>query len=803
MKLIVLVLILISFAASGFALVILDHQAPIQLTPTSMPKLELEVKLGFTQIQEAYIYYREIKTEAFKQDRLSGATDANPIYTYQLPALPANSEGYEYYFEVVRTDGQTQTMPEISPLRDPYRLMQGDINGGNMGFVVLSPLDTNVNSGDDLVLAVSTYALGDKLDQSSIRIIENGVDVTPYAEITNNLIIYRHIKPKSGNLSIQITGRLKDGSEVASAPMRYTVKQGAKLVNLPFNLRGNISFNSDVISVSAKKQASVSGTATDDASTNINLYGSQGFFKINSKLFLSTLESDKKQPINRYNLGLNLPGTEIILGDNTPFFSSLTMNSTNVRGLYAKFFSKSFAILGLYGQSKRAIDGNEIENAPVMSQTATPGTFSRDAAGMRMEFGSVKSFKWSFDFVRSRDIVSSLKQQFYRYQNTDTTFAQISFPVDNLVFGTDMRLSLFRQSFIMGLEGAGSMYNTNILPGPISDEDFEDYTGNKPPAGISASDFQDIFILNKNLNWFKPSLACLAMQGYARLFMYKNYLSLSYSQVGSSFQSVAASYLQNDTRSINVSDNVNIKNIVFLDGGVNIISDNLSKQKAATSTYTNWYAQTLFRMINLPYLRIGYHANTGKNKENTDINSSTFYPMNTESNMVDVGLGYDFVMMPVAPTKLDLTYNTNTNQDKQNSAYELNMDNVLLTLTSRFQQLPLTTRISFNVGNQDNKYGTITKELNKVKNSNTEFGLHGEYRLLYDKLIPYADFKTTVLGGDQQNQSYQFFNVGARYMPLEQTSIMSSLGFKNYANSDYSSSNYNSVTWNLNISQRF
>ncbi len=800
-KIAVLILILLTSLTTVFAIVQFDLKPPLPLKNATQAVLELEIKQGFEEIQEVNIYYREIKKEAYIQVRLADASAANPIYNALLPALLPNSEGYEYYFEITRLDGQVQTAPDLAPQNNPYRLIQEMTVQGESDFVILTPTSNVVYNNEDFVLVISTFSIADKLDSLSIKIMANGVDVTSSANITSNLIVYRQPKPKIGDINIQVSGKTKDGIDIAIPPMIYTVKKSNLLLSLPFNLWGNISFNSNVISISAQDSSSVTGFRSNDASTDFYLYGGQGWFKFNTKAFFSSLENKSQQPVDRYSLGLYVPSMDLILGDNTPYFNSLTLNSTNVRGIYARLYSKGFELIGMYGQSKRSIDGKEY-----VSASTKAGTFARDASALRLQFGSMNSFQWSLNIAKSRDIVSSLPPKYYQIVNgtgADADTTQLAYPTDNLVLGTDMRLSLFHQNFIFGIEGAGSLYNSNILPGPISSDDIEKYLGSSIPLGIKPSDFQDIFVLNKNMEPFLPSIANVAMQGYARLFFLKNYLSINYSQVGASFNSVAANYLQNDTRTINFSDNINIRNIAFLDGGLNIISDNLSEQKSSTSTYNTIYIQSLFRLNRLPYLRIGYRTSTGKNKKNTENISSTFNPMDTENNVMDIGMGYDFIMMPVAPTKLDLTYNSGTDEDKLNSAYELNSNNVLVTLTSKFQEIPLLTRISFNTALQDSKTELTTGTANKINTSNTDFGLHGEYQLLDEKLTPFADFKTTVLGGDQNKQAYQLINLGARYFPLEQTTISTNLGFKSYSNSSKNNCDYNSVSWNLSLSQRF
>jgi len=74
---------------------------------------------------------------------------------------------------------------------------------------------------------------------------------------------------------------------------------------------------------------------------------------------------------------------------------------------------------------------------------------------------------------------------------------------------------------------------------------------------------------------------------------------------------------------------------------------------------------------------------------------------------------------------------------------------------------------------------------------------------MQNKLIPSAEYRTTMLGGDQEEKSYNCYTLGLEARPFINTSIFTDLGWMFYKNIDNSTEDSITTTWHLTFSQRF
>lgn len=782
--LIVLLLLGISFA---YGLQV-NHIPPVGNTYVDGTDIVINILEGFGDISKIEIHYRGIDSGNYETSQILLPAAPVNLLTFRLPNLDPKYSGYEYYIEITRKDGGIQTLPANAPSISPYRVKRAQAEVGDNPFVMLSPSGP-VGTGEDLIIAVSLYSLADELDMKSIQIVVNGNDVTSRADITDGMILYRQSRPRSGQTSYQIIAAKTDGTILKSPLMTVDVVGSGLSWRLPLNIRGNYTFINNIRSRSADNLASPD-TDNDDAQFLTNLYGGSRVVSFKARLLLSTLEKETKQAVNRYMFGVDLPHLELIAGDYAPYISSFTVSNQNIRGFHGRVHFSGFELLSSYGETMRAIDGSEVS-----PNNFTSGTFKRDALAVRIQAGRAEGTQFGLNFIKNKDKVSSLDRQYYL--NADSS--AIVTPKDNIVLSLDGKVSSSKQRVTAGAEVAVSYLNNNTLDGAISKEELEDYMGQDLPININPQDFDNIFILNKNVEPFLPSRANVAFQVYARSFFLGNYISVNYSQVGASYHSLSANFLQNDTKVLSITDNINIKNVLFIDAGLSQVADNLSDQKTTTNSFNTFYAQMMLQLKNMPYFRLGYNLNTGK-----DDQAANEQTLNQASTGMTFGVGYHFANLPVAPTRLDVTYGTTNDKDKSIfKSYNIDNNLVNLNLTSRFIELPLTTTISLSMTNNSNKRLGTTQTTISADNKINQFGLRGEYRLLEDKLTPYVDFRANTLGGDQDKQSYQYVNLGTGYSPWSHTSMSTDIGFKMYDNSDMTDVNYSSITWSYQITQRF
>mgnify|MGYP007064319125 FL=1 len=159
----------------------------------------------------------------------------------------------------------------------------------------------------------------------------------------------------------------------------------------------------------------------------------------------------------------------------------------------------------------------------------------------RFQMGNENGFSIALNASRHRDIRSSLdKTYWWKEDNPDTLEDESGYKVraqDNAVVSLDMKMNIPDQNIVMGLEVAGSLLNTNTLPGPFSTEDLDDYG---VELEIDPADFAELFVINKNMEPFMPSRANLAWNAFFRTFFWNNMFSAQYSETGSAFNTLGA-----------------------------------------------------------------------------------------------------------------------------------------------------------------------------------------------------------------------------------------------------------------------
>ncbi|MCB5230773.1 MAG: hypothetical protein WCX83_03955, partial [Candidatus Cloacimonas sp.] len=501
------------------------------------------------------------------------------------------------------------------------------------------------------------------------------------------------------------------------------------------------------------------------------------WFAFRGRLYLSSYESSSKQSINRYTLGFTLPFLDLDLIDSSPDYGTFLLSNRNIRGVSGRLHFGSLSILATKGESVRSVDGITADDGSVTSG----GTFKRNTLGGKIELGTLDGLQLGFGFAKNKDDIESLEESFYK--RDDGTV--IATPKDNIVLGATARLGLDNQRLVLGAEAAVSIYNSNIIDGPLSKEELEDYIEDELPLDPDA--LKDIIIINTNIEPLIPNVANVAYQVYMRWFLLGNYLSASYSEIGASFNSLSASFLQNDSKVITLSDNISLFNNQFvLDGGVNIISDNLSEQKETTNTNTNWYAQALIRPRGLPYLKVGYNLN--KSEDDLEVKE-----IEQQMDAMNFGVGYNIYQLPFTTTSIDLsTYFANDKDLTDNSSFDFKRNNYQVVIQNKLKEIPLSTRLT--LGNT-----VRTNNFDEEKNTYFQWGLKNEYALWNGMLKPYLDLRFNTYEEDK----YSTYELGTQYQPFVRTTINTSVEFSNNNFDQDDRENYSTFNWRLSIAQRF
>ncbi|MBN1948531.1 MAG: hypothetical protein JW784_02190 [Candidatus Cloacimonetes bacterium] len=771
MKTIIQILLLLSgsFLAAEIQL---SHNLPLgSIQPVRL--FRLEVTSGFEQTVSTEIYYRETGSSVFQAGEMKRGSLSNPVYEAELD-LSGFSSGLDYFFLLTDEQEQQHSLPQSEPETHPFYLPPL-LENFSQEFLLLSPEGTRFTAGEELLIAVSYFALTEEIKPGSVRFFQNGKDITLKARISSNMLVYQSGKLEPGEYLMQLKAQGRDGREILSPVWQFQVKKSR-------DVREKFLYNGDLIMRSQTRRKEIDSLdyhrTTDRYDLLLNLNGSYRQLRMQSRIFLSSLENKDRQPVNRYRLSFAIPHWQFIAGDHSPQYGTFSVANKNIRGLHSDLHFHGFRLLTSWGNSRRSINGKAL-NDSLSFEAYSAGTFQRSNLAARLELGSESGMLWGLTFSKAKDKISSLSSKYY-LSSVDSL--AMSNPNDNVVLALDTRIALFQQRFIWGAEAAISLYNDNIIGGAISQDSLETELGSSIP--FDPQDFTSFFIINKNVEPIIPGLSSMAYRTYLRLFLYQNLLNVSYTAIGASFNSLAASYLPRDTRILSIMDNVTLlQNRLILNFGLNLISDNVYEEKSATAASTSIYTQALYRPQNLPYFGLGYQGSFSSN-DYTDPNSSdslsiSYYDLNSFS--LNFHTGYFFNNWRSMPTELGFSFTTTSYRDDARDAFNFQRNTVNLNSRTKFDDLPLTLTASYTLSINDNSVkdfepGEVRSFAEDIaKSTMNSFYCKGQLSFLSDKFKPYADMRYTTLAGSSGNSSL-LFNLGHDWQILTNTSFSSDLG---------------------------
>ncbi len=788
MKKIFIFIILLFILVPLFSDIILNHEQPINMVVGKSVILDLEIRVGFSEVESVTIFFRQAGKTVYSEKEMEAGSESNPSFSSVMSEFDGYSSNAEYYFEVQSEVGNIITHPSIQPTMNPLRISVYTPPNESDGFVLLSPDAAFSDVTENFLIAISIFAISDEIEHNSIQVFFDGEDVTFNSRIFTNALTYQASNLKPGDHSYYVKAKLINGRVIESKHWITSVTY--KGFELPMDLTGRalLSF----------RYMNTSHSTIDDSDKSANfllsLKGSHEWLRFKSKIYLSSLETSSAQAVNKYSLAFYVPHFDLTIGDHAPQMNSFLLSCKNVQGIHTKLDFKSFRLLFTHGNLKRPVDGKVIQDTLIRS-----GTFKQKNNTLRLEFGNPQKFVMGFGFAKNKDDISSLDEEYYNFNDS----LRVS-PKDNLVFGTDFRLSIMNQRLVVGSEAALSLFNDNIIDGAISLDDFEEDI-NLP---IDPLDFENIFVINESMVPYKPGMASIALKSYLRLFFYRNLLNISLTKIGSSFNSLSTNYLQKDAIIISFNDNLMLmNNRLVLNFGFNLSSDNVDNTKDNTSTSTAIFTQAMYKPNDEMYFNININTNSSEDGFVPDEDDPVSTAVDIRSTMVGFGTGYYMKMFSYAPTRLSLNFSNSLNKDDANDTFEYYRNNITLSAKTDFEQLPLTTLFAYTFTLNDNS-SLVKNELEEyylieeASNYNSIF-MRGEFDLIESKLKPYIDFRFNFFKGDIDPQAAQMFNIGSSYEIVSNSYISADTGFKMYQNSDDPDSDYSRFNFKMKISQKF
>lgn len=735
--------------------IILRVDAPIVSQNQPLP-----ISVSFTpsgNVERVLLRYRGFGESEYHQQEmlLAGNTATLTIGAqYILPPY------IEYYIYVQTSGGHTETYPIENAESTPLKATVKPVDPKSLEVRLLSPEQGETVASEDLVVAVSLYYASDEVDRKATKLYLNGVDVTPQAIFSDDVILYSPANfPRPLSLGVQflkVELYDKKGALYHSVESNFNLSTAAAIAARESRFRMGVDGQAEF------RNEDVATTKNTFARGQLRALGSYGASNFGSNIFLTNEEKSDRQPQDRFLAYGDFDFFKVQLGDAFPKFPSYIVSGQRVRGVSANLALKFFNVDVTYGQTMRSIEGTVLRDTTFKDSTSLQsrptntllksgftyslyqaGTYSRDFFAIRPSFGSGENFQLGFTYMNSKDQTSSIT---YGLK-----------PQQNLVAGSDIVIAFDDQKFRLEGQAEVSVLNQDITGGSFTQADYDLLAG-KNDATLSASDRADrqkqaddlkkvadlaskFMTINQNLFAYNPvgtGLPGVAYEGILTMNYFNNFIRGQVYQRGNAYFSFGNEFLQNDIRGVAVSDRIRMfQNRALLSLSYEERQDNTAKSKVATTKYGNTNGSlTVFPGANLPSLTVGYGVLTRKSDASLVDTLQRLFAADDATNRISLQLNHDFTL----GARHNLSVGVNLSDKKDNLPASLNRgnqkNNSYFGSLTTFFSIPLQTTLSFNTNMSQSAAlnATALQNIPLVEFSLTAYSLNAQYRLLEDKL---------------------------------------------------------------------
>lgn len=647
-----LTLLLYIMAVPAFA------QFQIIHTPPQFVEQERTATLRFTvpgiapgMLDEASIFFRTDQALHFTREK---ATLQGNTFEVRLPANLIQGATLLYYIQLDNLDGSNIRFPSGSPnagvIEVPIRIPpEASLAGqtARINYRIMSPLPGESVPINDALIAVSLFYPEGVADASGFRLFVNGADVTSRASVSPFLITYLPEAASEGDTQVRLVYR-DDTADVELTSWSFTLVPAGQasdaFTERPPFLEGDVQ-------LTARNQVNA-GQNFDFVRGSFNVRGSQGAWRYTANGLITSQESPRLQPQNRYGLHLSYGDVATLeLGHVYPVMSPLLIAGRRILGghVRASLPSGRMSVQLLHGESLRkvgplfediteVIRTRELTGDAIVTDTSYVfglepggrGTFTQQISGARLGFGDPRRMQFGINAIRVRDLVSSipyftafdaLGMQPWQGQLSATQLQNLqnnperlqitraaAAPVSNIAMATDLQVFLDRNRIRFTGEVGGSLLNNDISEGAFTAERAEELGFDLSDNILSLFDRLSWFIvINENLNAlpvriedeqteiFVPQ-GIFAAQSNLGLNYFNNMLNVQYRWIGPDFVSLANNGVRRDIAGFTVTDRVRLlDNTLYVNLLYEQLNDNLVGQLDATThtqtfgTGINWF----------------------------------------------------------------------------------------------------------------------------------------------------------------------------------------------------------------------
>ncbi|MEO9887768.1 MAG: hypothetical protein ABJR05_17210 [Balneola sp.] len=789
-----------------FAQFTVQHQIPTALVRGEVNVLEFIVSsVNQNDIQEALLFYNYDDGVGFRQQEISFV---NGTFTANLDIQNQNASSVEYYFQLNLRSGGQIFYPENSPIDNPIRVeivssVEQEIpvnRNSEIDFTILSPENGNAIAPNDVVIAIALFYDVNQLEPGDFRLFIDNRDVTELADTSDYFISYVPKNLKNGRHDIKLEYHTENKVFLVTS-WEFDVVDPSRARSNEFGDQGK---NRPVgrIELGARSQK-IAGSTNDAYTARTNLSGSYGLFRYSLNGFLTSQESDRLQPQNRYGANFRLGRwLQLDAGHIYPNLSKFTISGRRIFGINSRvsIINDNFNVQFVYGEVNRSItnlytnvdrsevidgNGNAVDTTYTLNyQSLGKGTFTRKITAGRIALGNERKFQLGIHAMKVEDDTTSIfniRDYTTLLEAPASLYSNLTFEdrqklaenpdllqiqngsvraQGNFVAGATLKMGLLQNKVRFESETVASALNNDIYGGPLTVQGADDLGFDIEQKDADLLDRLSRFIIiNENMNilpikvknidtdssdaeTFFPTSIIGSNSEFSINYPSNNF-KLQYRWVGPNFSSLANSTVRRDISGFTVTDRFRLfKNRLYLTLGYETLKDNVTNNKDATTESDTYRTNLSWYPVSrkLPRMSFGFRY---RNRDNGVERFNPNVPMDLENAAVQnfVINGVDTLLTPVPKESITL--------------------NLTGSITQQFEFFNIIhdASLSFNnLNTQDNVFA-----FGDVKSSAVSFNITSRFNELRLRTQLGLTFNNTETGSGQTDINIFGLYTGASY----------------------------------------
>lgn len=676
---IIALLWIIFYSQNLFAQYTVQHQEPTVLDRNVENTLDFFVAgLNQSDVEEALLFYKSENDIGYSQKEVFFR---NGTFTASISPSELMGSSFQYYFQLTLRNSATDIFfPENLPSENPVEvtIVEGEEQSTSnlrkaegIDYSILSPVPGNGLEKNDIFIAVALYYDINEIEAGEFQLLVDGIDVTNEADTADYFISYTPESNKRGVHKVELNYvTTSEVFEVTSWSYRVVDPGKASYRGFDPQLKPT-----GRVELTARNQT-ISGDLNNAYTGRTYLTGSYGLFKYSMNGFLTSQESNRLQPQNRYGIELSLgKWWNFEAGHVYPNLSKFTISGRRMFGINTSLHVlwDVINVQFLYGELSQKITNeySSVEVDTVLAggipqdttytlayQESGRGTFSRKVIGGRVGLGNPRKFQIGVQAMKVEDdttsifnvldyndlllaptqLNSSLTQEDLIKLSGNPDLLRIQGgsprPKGNFVAGADVKFRFANNKIRFNSEAVVSALNNDIYGGTLdslraADIGFEDVDQSDLDILGSLARF---IIINENMSviplrfrnfgsdsseaeaFFPTSI--IGSDSELSIVYPKNTLTVQYRWVGPEFVSLANSTIRKDIAGFTISDRFRmLSNQLYVTLGFEALSDNVANTKDATTNTISYRTNLSWYPVKntLPKVSVGFRYRTRDN----------------------------------------------------------------------------------------------------------------------------------------------------------------------------------------------